>query len=147
MSDDPKKHEHHHLAYEVVTLEGQAMSGRKGITLSIDDVIAEAASRAKATVQEKNADLMNIDTVAKQVGIGSLRFGMLKTEAKKIIDFRWEQALSLQGDSAPYMQYAHARACKILRDAATAGFLTSNADFSKLGIIRVQAGSGDCKIT
>ncbi len=135
MSDDPKKHEHHHLAYEVVTLEGQAMSGRKGITLSIDDVLDEAASRAKATVQEKNAALANIDEVAKQVGIGSLRFGMLKTEAKKIIDFRWEQALSLQGDSAPYIQYAHARACKILRDATTAGFLTSSADFSKLGLL------------
>jgi arginyl-tRNA synthetase len=133
MSDDPKTHEHFHLAYEVVTLEGQAMSGRKGITLSIDDVIDEATRRAKAVIQEKNADLLNLDKVSQQVGIGSLRFGMLKTEAKKIIDFRWEQALSLQGDSAPYVQYAHARACKILRDAALAGLSLTDADFSKLG--------------
>jgi arginyl-tRNA synthetase len=45
---------------------------------------------------------------------------MLKSEAKRVIDFRWEQALSLAGDSAPYVQYAHARADSILRAAAEA---------------------------
>ena len=132
--DDEKLH---HLAYEVVTLEGQAMSGRKGITLSIDAVIDEAVRRAKAVVQEKNPELANIDKVARQVGIGALRFGMLKSEAKRIIDFRWEQALSLQGDSAPYVQYAHARACSILRAADEAGVDASNADWSQLGELEV----------
>lgn len=133
MSDDPKDHNHHHLAYEVVTLEGQAMSGRKGITLSIDEVIEEAIKRVKAIILEKTPNLANIDLVAKQVGVGALRLAMLKSEAKRIIDFRWEQALSLQGDSAPYVQYAHARASKILRDAASARLSVANADFSKLG--------------
>jgi arginyl-tRNA synthetase len=122
----------HHLAYEVVTLEGQAMSGRKGITLSIDEVIDEAVRRAKAVVQDKNPELPNIDTVAEQVGIGALRFGMLKSEAKRIIDFRWEQALSLQGDSAPYVQYAHARACSILRAAEAEEIDISQADWNLL---------------
>jgi arginyl-tRNA synthetase len=133
MSDDPKEHNHHHLAYEVVTLEGQAMSGRKGITLSIDETIDEAIKRVKAIMLEKNPNIANLETVARQVGVGALRLAMLKSEAKRIIDFRWEQALSLQGDSAPYVQYAHARACKILRDAGSAGLVISNADFSKLG--------------
>ncbi len=133
MSDDPKEHNHHHLAYEVVTLEGQTMSGRKGITLSIDETIEEAIKRVKAIMLEKNPNIANLDDVARQVGIGALRLAMLKSEAKRIIDFRWEQALSLQGDSAPYVQYAHARACKIWRDAATANLSTANADFSKLG--------------
>ncbi|MEM6431200.1 MAG: arginine--tRNA ligase [Deinococcota bacterium] len=122
----------HHLAYEVVTLEGKAMSGRKGITLSIDEVIDEAIRRAKAVVQDKNPDLPNIDTVAEQVGIGALRFGMLKSEAKRMIDFRWEQALSLQGDSAPYIQYAHARACSILRAAEAEKIDTGSADWELL---------------
>ena len=126
----------HHLAYEVVTLEGQAMSGRKGITLSIDEVIDEATKRARDTVEEKNPDLATIDEVARQVGIGALRFGMLKSEAKRIIDFRWEQALSLQGDSAPYIQYAHARACSILR--AAGGLDEGNADWSKVGPLEVK---------
>ena len=125
-----------HLAYEVVTLEGQAMSGRKGITLAIDTVIDEATERAKKIVLEKNPDLPNISKIARQVGIGALRFSMLKSEAKKIIDFRWEQALSLQGDSAPYVQYAHARASSILRKAGKVDLTKTN--WSKLGKLELK---------
>src|SRR5690606_21370945 len=131
----------HHLAYEVVTLEGRPMSGRKGITLSIDEVTVEATRRARAVAAEKNPDLAGSDDVAAAVGIGALRFAMLRSEAKKVIDFRWEQALSLQGDSAPYVQYAHARACSILRAAATAGLTPetarAEADFGALGRLEV----------
>lgn len=127
----------HHLAYEVVTLEGQPMSGRRGITLSIDEVMVEATRRARAVVQEKNPELATIDEVARAVGLGALRFSMLKSEARKIIDFRWDQALSLQGDSAPYVQYAHARACSILRGAAAVPDL-AQPDFSKLGQLEVR---------
>lgn len=128
----------HHLSYEVVTLEGQAMSGRKGITLAIDTVLDEAKRRARAVVEEKNPDLASIDEVARQVGIGALRFAMLKSEAKRVIDFRWEQALSLQGDSAPYVQYAHARACSILRAAESVGVGEEGADWSKVGRLEVK---------
>src|SRR5690554_4538129 len=132
----------HHLAYEVVTLEGQAMSGRKGVTLSIDEVMGEAVRRARAVVEEKNPDLPAIDAVAQQVGIAALRFGMVKSEAKKVIDFRWDQALSLQGDSAPYVQYAHARACSILRAAQAAGVTLDSAaeqaDLAALGPLEVR---------
>ncbi len=132
----------HHLAYEVVTLEGQTMSGRKGISLSIDEVTVEAVRRARAVVEEKNPGLASVDDVARQVGIGALRFGMLKNEARKAIDFRWEQALSLAGDSAPYVQYAHARACSILRAARAEGLdiatAKAGADFEALGELEVR---------
>ena len=111
----------HHLAYEVVTLEGEAMSGRKGTTLALDDAMDEAVRRAGAVVAEKNPDLADADAVARAVGLGALRFAMLKSEAKRIIDFRWERALDLQGDTAPYVQYAHARAASIRRAARDAG--------------------------
>ncbi len=128
----------HHLAYEVVTLEGQAMSGRKGVTLAIDTVLDEAKRRARAVVEEKNPDLPSIEAVARQVGVAALRFAMLKSEARRVIDFRWEQALSLQGDSAPYVQYAHARACSILRAAESAGMTGTDADWSKVGRLEVK---------
>ena len=132
----------HHLAYEVVTLEGQAMSGRKGVTLAIDTVIEEAIRRARAVVEEKNPELATIADVARAVGLGALRFGMLKSEARRVIDFRWEQALSLAGDSAPYVQYAHARASSILRAAAETvvpeGSRTAGADWSLLGPLEVR---------
>src|SRR5690606_7927962 len=118
------------------------MSGRKGITLSIDEVTVEATRRARAVVEEKNPGLASVDEVASAVGIGALRFAMLKTEARKTIDFRWDQALSLQGDSAPYVQYAHARACSILRAAESAGLTLAeaerSADFGAMGRLEVR---------
>lgn len=128
----------HHLAYEVVTLEGQAMSGRKGITLAIDDVVVEAVRRAATVIEEKTPDLPDAATVARQVGLGALRFAMLKSEAKRIIDFRWDSALDLQGDSAPYVQYAHARACSIMRAARAGGLTVTDADHSLVGPLEVR---------
>ena len=128
----------HHLAYEVVTLEGEAMSGRKGITLAIDAVIEEAVRRARSVIEEKSPGLDGAAEIARAVGIGAVRFAMLKAEAKRIIDFRWEQALNLAGDSAPYVQYAHARADAILRAAADAGVTPSLAELSQLGDLEVR---------
>ena len=140
--DDADEAVLHHLAYEVVTLEGQAMSGRKGVTLAIDAVLEEAVRRARAVVVEKQPDLPGVDDVARAVGVGALRFAMLKSEAKRVIDFRWEQALSLAGDSAPYVQYAHARADSILRAAeeaaASAGSVGAPADWDALGPLEVK---------
>jgi arginyl-tRNA synthetase len=127
---------HHHLANETVLLEGQTMSGRKGITVSADEVIAEAQSRALEVVKEKNP--MSLDDevgktddgtliyrlkdpeklhadISKIVGLGALKFAFLKAEPKRQIDFRWEQALALHGDTAVVIQYAHARARKIVK--------------------------------
>ena len=128
----------HHLAYEVVTLEGQAMSGRKGVTLAIDTVLEEARRRALAVVTEKRPDLVDAAAVAEAVGVGAVRFAMLKSEAKRVIDFRWDQALNLQGDSAPYVQYAHARACSILRAAEEAGVRAEVRDDAALGPLEVK---------
>ena len=114
------------------------MSGRKGVTLAIDTVLDEAKRRARAVVEEKNPDLPSIEAVARQVGVGALRFAMLKSEARRVIDFRWEQALSLQGDSAPYVQYAHARSCSILRAAENAGVTETGADWSQVGGLEVK---------
>ena len=125
-----------HLAYELVSFEGQTMSGRKGIALPADEVIEEAVGRARAVIKRKNPDLGPADEVARQVGVGALRFAMLKSEARRVIDFRWEQALSLQGDSAPYAQYAHARACSILRSAPEV--LGTGADWRALGELEVR---------
>jgi arginyl-tRNA synthetase len=142
MAGEVRPHELRHLAYEVVTLEGQAMSGRKGVTLSIDEVMDEAVKRARAVITEKNPELDAADWVAEQVGIGALRFGMLRGEARRVLDFRWEQALSLQGDSAPYVQYAHARACSILRAAEGAGLSEDEALWDTLGGLEVRLAQG-----
>ena len=127
-----------HLAYETVLLEGKQMSGRKGITVSVDEVMDEAVRRARTIIAEKNPDHPNPDTAAEQVGVGAVRFAMIKTEAKKQIDFRYEQALSFEGDTGPYIQMAYARASSILRKAGEQGLLAEKADFAQTTIHEVE---------
>ncbi|MFN3265575.1 MAG: arginine--tRNA ligase [Deinococcales bacterium] len=124
--------QHHHLANETVLLEGQTMSGRKGITVSADEVIAEAKARAMAAMQEISPNHPNPDTVAPQVGLGALKFAFLKATPERQIDFRWDAALALQGDTAVVVQYAHARAKKIIREYAAQN-LTGTPDYAALG--------------
>ncbi len=112
---------HVHLAYETVLLEGRPLSGRKGHVVSVDELIQEAVARARSVIAEKNPDHPDPELAAEQVGIGAIRFAMVKTEPRRQIDFRWDQALSFEGDAGPYLQYAHARAASILRKAREKG--------------------------
>lgn len=120
-----------HLAYETVLLEGKQMSGRKGIVVSVDEVMDEAVRRVLEVIAEKNPDHPNPQEAAEQIGVGAVRFAMLKTEAKKQIDFRYDQALSFEGDTGPYIQYAYARAGSILRKAEEQGVLQEGPDFTQ----------------
>lgn len=113
-----------HLSYAFVTLEGQAISGRKGIAVSADEAMDEAQKRALATLTEVDPELAHsneAEEITRRIGIGAIRFAMQRAEPTRQLDFRWEQALALNGDTAPYIQYAAVRATKILRKAQEAG--------------------------
>ena len=114
-----------HLSYAFVTLEGQTISGRKGVTVSADAAMDEAQKRALIELAKVNPELGaqdGADEIARRIGLGAIRFAMLKAEPTRKIDFRWEQALALNGDTAPYIQYAAVRAANILRRGQEAGF-------------------------
>ena len=68
-------------------------------------------------IEEKSPNLENKDEVARQVGIGAVVYTDLSANRIKDIDFRWERALNFDGESAPYVQYTHARCCSVLRKA------------------------------
>lgn len=126
-----------HLSYAFVTLEGQTISGRKGHVVSADEAMAEAQKRALAELAQINPELAaraDAAEIARRIGIGAMRFAMLKAEPTRKIDFRWEQALALNGDTAPYIQYAAVRAANILRKAEEAGYKTdgTGADWDAL---------------
>lgn len=106
-----------HLSYQHVRLPEGRMSGRKGTTISTDEVLDEAVERAVAEIEKKNPDLKGKKDIAEAVGVGAVRFTLLKTAPEKEINFEWEKALSFEGDSGPYCQYSHARACRILEKA------------------------------
>jgi arginyl-tRNA synthetase len=107
-----------HIPYEVVSLPGNVvMSSREGTIVLLEDLIREAISRALDVVREKNPTLAEgqMQSVARAVGLGALKFPMLSRDNAKIVTFDWQTALDFNGQAAPYIQYAHVRANSILR--------------------------------
>jgi arginyl-tRNA synthetase len=109
----------YHLPYEVVTLPEGIISSRKGRAPLYDDVKEAVLLRAREIIDDKNPELPAEmkDTVAWQVGLGSIKYTMLARDNSKVVVFDLEEALSFDGHAAPYIQYAHARACRILENA------------------------------
>ncbi len=101
--------------------DGQKFSTRKGKIVLMDDVLRETFALALKTIHEKNPDLKNKDTVARQVAVGAMFFGDLVNDRVKDMVFDIERILSFEGDTGPYVQYTHARACSILRRAEEQG--------------------------
>ncbi|MEL7645473.1 MAG: arginine--tRNA ligase [Anaerolineaceae bacterium] len=123
----------HHLAYEIVNLPGNVtMSSREGTVVLLDDLIREATRRAMEVVREKNPELepARMHEIAEAVALGAIKYPMLSRENTKMVTFDWESALDFNGQSAPYIQYAHVRANSILRKVE--GLPESQPDFGKL---------------
>ncbi|MCD6448691.1 MAG: arginine--tRNA ligase [Thermoplasmata archaeon] len=103
------------IFYSFVSLPEGRMSTRKGRVVYLDDLIEEAIERAKREVIKRRGELPNIDYIARSVGTGAIRYNIIKVRPEKPIVFKWEEALNFEGQSAPFIQYAHARCCSILR--------------------------------
>ena len=88
----------------------------------MDDVIDEAIARAKEEIKSRREDLDDetVDKIAEQIGIGAIRYYIARLSPEKHITFKWDEALSFERGCAS-IQYAHARACKLLNKAQDAG--------------------------
>jgi arginyl-tRNA synthetase len=109
-----------HVPFGLVRLGGKKAGTRSGNVVLLKEVLAEARSRVRALLAGTNPDLPHdrVESVANDVGTGAVVFANLVSQREKDVDFEWEDVVSLQGDSAPYVQYAHARTASILRRAA-----------------------------
>jgi arginyl-tRNA synthetase len=107
------------LFYAFVSLPEGKMSTRRGRVVSLDDLMDEAVDRAREAVEARREDLDEAGKarIAEAVGVGAVRYNIVRVQPEKGITFRWEEALNFEGNSAPFVQYAHARACSILRKA------------------------------
>jgi arginyl-tRNA synthetase len=103
--------------YSFVSLPEGRMSTRKGVVVYLDDLIDEAVDRAYEEVKVRRRDLSEekMRQIARDIGSGAIRYNILRVQAEKQLVFKWEEALNFEGNSAPFVQYAHARACSILR--------------------------------
>ena len=120
-----------HVAFGMVSFGGESLSTREGRVVYLDELLTQAIEKARAIIEEKSPELEDKDEVARQVGIGAVVFFDLYNNRIKDIDFTWERALNFDGETGPYVQYTHARACSVLRKAS--GVETGAPDFSALG--------------
>ena len=109
-----------HFAYNLVTLPGYKMSSRRGHYITFDEVLDEAIKRAYEEVSKRSPLLTEEEKrkIATFVGIGAVRYALVDVDAGKPVVFTWDRVLNFETNSAPYVQYTHARACSILRKAA-----------------------------
>lgn len=104
-----------HVPYGLVSLKGEKLSSRKGNIIYAEDILREAIDRALAAIEEKNPDLPDKERAAWMVGVGAVIFHDLYNQRMKNVDFSWEEVLSFEGNTGPYVQYTYARARSILR--------------------------------
>ncbi len=106
-----------HIPYGLVSLDGAKLSTRGGNIIYAEDILKEAIERAMTAIMNKNPNLTNKEEVAHMVGVGAVIFHDLFNQRIKNIDFNWDEVLSFEGTSGPYVQYTYARAKSILRKA------------------------------
>jgi arginyl-tRNA synthetase len=113
------------VIYSYVNLPEGKMSTREGTGVMLDDLLDEAIDRARQEVENRLGDRIrdddlddeDIERIAHQVGIGAVRYDIVSKQPTKAITFKWEEALDFEAQSAPYVQYVHARCCGILSAA------------------------------
>jgi arginyl-tRNA synthetase len=108
-----------HFAYNLITLPGYKMSSRRGRYITFDEGLDEAVERAYEEVSKRSPQLSEDEKrdIANFVGIGAVRYALVDVDPSKPVIFTWDRVLNFETNSAPYVQYTHARACSILRKA------------------------------
>ncbi len=123
-----------HVPYGLVKVGGKKTGTRLGNVVLMRDVFTIAEDEVRKKIAEVNPNLPAnvVDVVARQVGIGAVVFANLAPQRDKDIDFELDKAVSLDGDSGPYLQYSHARCASIMRKAGEQITTIEGVDLSKL---------------
>ena len=114
-----------HFSYGMVELPNGKMKSREGTVVDADELVAEMVRQARETADEsgKFADMPEEEKaqVARIVGMGALKYFLLKVDARKNMLFNPEESIDFNGNTGPFIQYTYARIRSILRKAAEAG--------------------------
>jgi arginyl-tRNA synthetase len=107
-----------HISFGMLAFGSKTMKSREGNTIFLKDALDEGKERALALIREKSPDLKNAEEVADVIGTGALIFSDLSQNRNHTINFEWDKALSFEGDTAPFIQYTHARCTSLLEKTA-----------------------------
>ncbi len=118
-----------HIPFGLVNLGAEGkLSTRSGHVVLMEDVLREAVDKTEKIIDEKNPELENKREIAAQVGIGAVIFDDMFNSRIKNIAFDWNKILNFEGETGPYVQYTHARACSVIRKAGLES-APKNADY------------------
>lgn len=106
-----------HVLFGRMHMKDGRMSTRKGNVVLLNEVLDEAIKRAHAIIEEKSPDLNEKEKAAHTLGVGAVKYNILSQNRTTDIVFDWDRMLSLEGNSAPYLEYTYARSRSILRKA------------------------------
>ncbi len=109
-----------HVAFgSVLGSDRKMLKSRLGDAVKLASLLEEAVDRASRAITEKNPDMADAqrEEVARMIGIGAVKYSDLSSDRVKDYVFDWDRMLSFEGNTAPYLQYAHARICSIFRRA------------------------------
>ncbi|HEV8601219.1 MAG TPA: arginine--tRNA ligase [Patescibacteria group bacterium] len=116
-----KEGEGAHINYGFISLKGAALSTRKGNMILAEDLISQAKEKVAKIIEQKNPDLKDRKHASDAVAKSALKYFDLKHNRHSDIEFEWDEVLDFEGDSGPYLQYAHARLASILRKVGSEG--------------------------
>lgn len=124
-----------HVPFGLMSYQGKAISTREGNLIRLDDLLSEAKRRAYEIVKDRGGD----ERLAEQIGFGAVKYADLSHDPATAIDFNWDKALALEGNSGPYLQYAYARVCSLLEkagapDLASVGFMIDSQAEKQLAL-------------
>ena len=106
-----------HVPFGLVSMEEGTLSTRNGRVVFLEDVLNKAVEKTREIILEKNVNTENVDETAAMVGIGAVMFNELSNSRIKDYVFSWDKVLNFDGETGPYVQYTHARAASVLRNA------------------------------
>jgi len=124
-----------HVQYGLVKIDNQKSATRLGNVVLMRDVFTIAQNMVRDVIAQNNPEMAPplVSEVARQVGIGAIVFANLASQREKDVDFDIEHAVSLDGDSGPYLQYSHARCASIARKGGGGSIDLDATDLGKLG--------------
>ena len=105
-----------HVEFGWVKFGEKTMSTRRGNIVLLEEVLDQAIAIAGDKIREKNPDLNNLESTARQIGVGAVIFSQLAARRQRDINFVWEEVLNFDGETGPYLQYTNARLSSLIRN-------------------------------
>jgi len=126
--------EFEHTVFGRMRFRDKSMSTRKGTSLRMEALLDEAVRRAGDVIAEhgKSVQTDDSDALAEMMGVGAVAYGILSQNRKMDIVFDWDRMLSFDGNSAPYVQYTHARARSVLEKSGGGESVLPSSDIAAL---------------